>query len=90
MKGSAYGEYDKKNKFTIAGEYPPEVNMIEAEDESGPEAKKESWMDPIIDYQKICKEPEDKNQARRLRIKVARYTLQDEVLYKKSFSGPLL
>ena len=47
-------------------------------------------MDPIIDYLKICKEPEDKNQARRLRIKAARYTLLDGVLYKKSFSEPLL
>ncbi|KAL5570185.1 hypothetical protein UlMin_026760 [Ulmus minor] len=47
-------------------------------------------MDPIIDYLKICKVPEDKNQARRLRIKAARYTLLDGVLYKKSFSGPLL
>ena len=74
-KGAAYGEYSKKNKFTTAGEYPPDVNMIEVEDESEPRAKKEGWMDPIINYLKICKVPEDKNQARRLRIKVARYTL---------------
>ena len=53
-KGAAYGEYDKKNKFTTAGEYPPEVNMIEAEDELELGAKKEGWKDPIIDYLKVC------------------------------------
>ncbi len=47
-------------------------------------------MDPIINYLKNCKEPDDKNQARKLRVKAARYTLLDEVLYKKSFSEPLL
>ena len=89
-KGAAYGKYEKKNKFMTTGEYPSEVNMIEMEDQSKSGAKKESWMDPIIDYLKICKESEDKNQARRLRIKAARYTLLDGVLYKKSFLGPLL
>ena len=47
-------------------------------------------MDLIVDYLRNSKEPEDKNQARKLRIKAARYTLLDEVLYKKSFFGPLL
>ena len=47
-------------------------------------------MDPIVDYLKNIKELEDKNQARKLRIKAARYTLLDEGLYKTSFSGPLL
>ena len=60
------------------------------EDESESEALKENWMDRIVDYLKNCKEPEDKNQARKLRIKAARYTLLDEVLYKKSFFGLLL
>ena len=32
-KGAAYGEYDKKSKLTTAGECPPDVNMVEAEDE---------------------------------------------------------
>ncbi|KAL5555669.1 hypothetical protein UlMin_037905 [Ulmus minor] len=47
-------------------------------------------MDPLIEYLTICKEPEDKNQARKLRIKAARYTILDGVLYNKSFSEPLL
>ena len=47
-------------------------------------------MDPIVDYLKNCKEPEDKSQARKLRIKAVRYTHLDKVLYKTSFSRPLL
>ena len=90
MKGAAYGEYDKKNKLTTSNEYPLEVNMIEVEDELGFEVSKEDWMDPIVDYLKNCKELEDKSQARKLRIKATKYTLLDEVLYKKSFFGPLL
>ena len=56
-KGAAYGEYDKKNKLTTTNEYHPEVNTIKAEDESESGATKESWMEPIINYLKICKEP---------------------------------
>ena len=47
-------------------------------------------MDQIVDYLRNYKEPKDKSQARKLKIKAAKYTLLDEVLYKKSFSGPLL
>ena len=97
-KGAAYGEYDKKSKFTTVSEHPPpttgdypmEVNMVEANDGSEIGEKKGSWMDLLIDYLTICKEPKDKNQARKLRIKAARYTILDGVLYQKSFSGPLL
>ena len=45
----------------------------------------EGWMDPIIDYLKNGKEPGDKSQARKLRIKAARYTILEEGLYNKSF-----
>ena len=63
-EGAAFGEYDKKNKLTTTNEYPLEVNMVEAKDESESGATNESWMEPIINYMKICKEPEDKNQSR--------------------------
>jgi len=64
--------------------------MIEVEDELELEVSKKNWMNPIIDYLRNSKEPEDKSQARKLRIKAARYTLLDEVFYKKSFFRPLL
>ena len=78
------------NRLTTSNEYSGEVNMIEVEDKLEPDVSKESWMDPIIDYLRNSKELEDKSQVRKLRIKAARYTLLDEVLYKKSFFGPLL
>ena len=87
-KGASYGEYDKNNKLMTTNEHPLGVNMIEAEDESESGAIKESWMEPIIDYLKICKEREVKNQARKLRSKAARYTILDRVLCKNRSLGP--
>ena len=34
--------------------------------------------------------PEDKIKARRIRIKAARFVIVEGVLFRKSFSGPLL
>ena len=73
----AYREYDKKSKLATFGECPPDVNMVEAKDELRSDLVKESWMDPIVDYLKNSKEPEDKNQASKLQIQAARYTLVD-------------
>ena len=64
--------------------------MIEAtkEDESG--TAKEFCMKPIIDYLGNSKLLEDKNDTRKLRLKAATYALIDGILFRKSFSGPLL
>ena len=47
-------------------------------------------MKLIVDYLKDSKFSKDKNEARKLRLKDARYTLIDEILFRKSFSRPLL
>ena len=47
-------------------------------------------MTPIISYLKDGKLPEGKDEARKLRVRSARYVLMNEVLYKKSFSQPYL
>ena len=47
-------------------------------------------MTPIISYLKEGKLPERKDEARKLRVRVARYLLMDEVQYKRSFSQPYL
>ena len=60
--------------------------MIDVEEEIEPEVLGESWMDPIMDYLRNSKVLEDKSQARKLRIKATKYTMLEEVLYKKSFS----
>jgi len=43
-------------------------------------------MTPIILYLKDGRLPKDKDEARRSRIKAAKYVLIDEVLYKRGFS----
>ena len=47
-------------------------------------------MTPIVRYLTSDELPEDKNEARRLRAKVARFTIHDGKLLKRSFSGPYL
>ena len=59
----------------------PEVQQIEGE---------ENWMTPIISYLKDGKLPEGKDEAKKLRVRSARYLLMDEVLYKRGFLQPYL
>ena len=47
-------------------------------------------MTPIIFYLKDRRLLEGKDEARKLRIRSARYVLLDEVLYKRGFSQPYL
>ncbi|GKV41996.1 hypothetical protein SLEP1_g49458 [Rubroshorea leprosula] len=49
-----------------------------------------SWTDPIISFLRDGTVPADKQEEMRLRKKASRYTLVNEVLYKRSFSLPLL
>ncbi|GKV43029.1 hypothetical protein SLEP1_g50370 [Rubroshorea leprosula] len=49
-----------------------------------------SWMDPIISFLRDGIVPADKQEEMRLRKKASRYTLVNEILYKRSFSLPLL
>ena len=59
----------------------PEVQQIE---------DRENWMTPIVSYLKDGKLPEGKDEARKLKVRAARYILIDEVLYKRGFSQPYL
>ena len=47
-------------------------------------------MDPIIAYLKNCELPQEKMEARILRLKAARYMLYDDKLYKKGYLMLLL
>ncbi|GKU96129.1 hypothetical protein SLEP1_g9399 [Rubroshorea leprosula] len=49
-----------------------------------------SWTDPILSFLRDGIVPEDKQEAMKLRRKASRYTLVNGVLYKRSFSLPLL
>ncbi|GKV24303.1 hypothetical protein SLEP1_g33930 [Rubroshorea leprosula] len=49
-----------------------------------------SWTDPIISFLRDGTVLADKQEEMRLRKKASRYTLVNEILYKRSFSLPLL
>ena len=59
----------------------PEVQQVESEG---------NWMTPIVSYLKDGRLLEGKDNARKLRVRSARYVLMDEVLYKRVFSQPYL
>ena len=52
--------------------------------------KKESWMDPIKAYLKNKVLSEDRRQAKKIRKRSSLYHLDNDRLYKCSFSMPLL
>ena len=49
-----------------------------------------SWMDPIVAYLKIGELPENKKEARILRLKATQYVIYDDKLYRRGYSMPLL
>lgn len=51
---------------------------------------KPSWVDEIIAYPRDEKLPEDREEARKARLRATRYLLIGEDLYKRSFTLPYL
>ena len=75
LAGVAMDEYDKV-------QYWRSIDLSKIQQVEG----EENWMTPILLYLKDGRLPEDKDKARRLRIKVAKYILIDEVIYKRGLS----
>ncbi|XP_050259677.1 uncharacterized protein LOC126704691 [Quercus robur] len=67
-------------------QYLPSIDFLEVQQIKG----EENWMTPILSYLKDGKLPERKDEARKLRVRSAKYVLMDEVLYKRGFSQPYL
>ena len=67
-------------------QYMPSIDLPEVQQIGG----EENWMTPIVSYLKEGKLLEGRDEARKLRIKSAKYILMDKVLYKRSFSQPYL
>ncbi|XP_030929394.1 uncharacterized protein LOC115955416 [Quercus lobata] len=67
-------------------QYMPSIDVSEVQqvDSRG------NWMTPIISYLKDGRLPEEKDEARKLRVRSARYVLMNEVLYKRGFSQTYL
>ena len=67
-------------------QYIPSIDLSEVQQvESGG-----NWMTPIVSYLKDRRLLEGKDEARKLRVRSARYVLMDEVLYKRGFSQTYL
>ena len=67
-----------------AVQYMPRIDLPEMLQIEGDE----NWMTPIVLYLKDERLPKVKDEARKLKVKSARYILMDEVLYKRGFSQP--
>ncbi|XP_030930774.1 uncharacterized protein LOC115956584 [Quercus lobata] len=67
-------------------QYVPSIDAQEVQQVDN----KENWMTPIISYLKDGRLPEEKDEARKVRVRSARYVLMNGVLYKRGFSQPYL
>ena len=65
-------------------QYMPSIDLPEVQQIGSDE----NWMTPIVGYLKEGKLPQGRDEARKLKIKSAKYVLMDEVLYKRGFSQP--
>ncbi|KAK3034730.1 hypothetical protein RJ639_032683 [Escallonia herrerae] len=63
---------------------------ISSQTEIGVIDQEPCWMDTIIKILSTGELPNERHEARNLRVREARYTLVEGVLYKKSFSLPYL
>ncbi|XP_059638670.1 uncharacterized protein LOC132280937 [Cornus florida] len=63
------------------GSDPWQVNLIPYES---------SWIDPIITYIRDGSLPEQREEARKVKLNAAKYAIVHNQLYRRSFSGPYL
>ena len=67
-------------------QYVPSIDLLEVQQIEG----EENWMTLIVAYLRDGRLPKERDEARKLRIRSAKYVLIDEVLYKRGFSQPYL
>ena len=62
-------------------QYMPSIEILEVHQIDGVF----NWTTPIISYLKRILLLEDKEEARKIRVRTTRFVLMDEVLYKRGF-----
>ena len=63
-------------------QYMPSIDLLEVQQIEGGE----NWMTPIVAYLKDGSLPEKRDEAKKLRIRSAKYVFINKVLYKRGFS----
>ena len=95
VKGADSGEYKRKTELVMMEDMTKgkgleryyKVNMLDM-DEGTNEGG--DWMKDMMDFLQKSILSKDKAKARKIRLKVVKYTITKGVLYRKSFSEPLL
>ena len=67
-------------------QYMPSIDLLKILQIEG----EENWITLIVSYLKDRRLPKGKDEARKLRVMLARFILMDEVTYKRGFSQPYL
>jgi len=66
----------------IKVQYTPSIDVLEVHQIDG----ESNWTTPIMSNLKDGLLSKDREEVRKLRVRVAKFVLLDEVLYKKGFS----
>ncbi|XP_075480663.1 uncharacterized protein LOC142521330 [Primulina tabacum] len=66
------------------------TRMVLSINEEIPPVQKSSWMTPIVEYIIHEKLPENRVQATKIKKQVHRFVFLNNVLYRRSYQGPLL
>ena len=67
-------------------QYIPSIDVLEIQQIDG----EANWTTSIISYLKDGILLEEKEEARKLSVRAAKFILMDEILYKRGFSQPYL
>ena len=67
-------------------QYIPSIDMLEVNQVDGVT----NWTTPLMSYLKGGVLPDDKEKAKKLRVRAVKLVLLDEVLYKRGFSQPYM
>jgi hypothetical protein len=85
LASSSFAHLTKKVLVEVVSNRSNEATTINVVDESNT-----TWMDPIVDYLRYGKLPEDPMAARKIKIKAPQYSLRQGILYRKGYLAPWL